>query len=373
MRIDYKFVTFFASLVILNVVGMEKELTQNEEKAYSVNDLENPIQFYKNGTVGLSDLKLTSLEGIEKLEYAAPGYQRVIEWVFASQNMLADISVLTKLRNLSRIFISNNFIKELPNLSSMTSLHELTINANQIKSLMNEGNEFLLPSSLECLCINNNELDSIPDSFAVLTNLTFLAARNNNITTITTFLAALKKLNMVFLSYNKLPELPDTITEIGISTSIFANQYDFSHNLLNKLPENIGDISKNQRAFLFLQSNKLKQIPISIGNLHNLSRLDLSNNDLNRLPDEIGNCTELRILTLNNNKLDKLPESITKLINLQDLQIMDNPNLQTKVSKMLYTFLCALDAKGALHCGNPIAKQPAIPTEIRRTIYEYVS
>ena len=70
----------------------------------------------------------------------------------------------------------------------------------------------------------------------------------------------------------------------------------------------------------------------SIGELKNLSSLNLWNNKLERLPKSIGELKNLSSLNLWNNKLERLPESIKKLAStLEKLDLVKNPVLDNQV------------------------------------------
>ena len=49
-----------------------------------------------------------------------------------------------------------------------------------------------------------------------------------------------------------------------------------------------------------------------IGNLKNLTQIDVSENQLEHLPEEIGGLTSLTDFILSQNQLDYLPEGISK-------------------------------------------------------------
>lgn len=66
----------------------------------------------------------------------------------------------------------------------------------------------------------------------------------------------------------------------------------------------------------------LKELPEEIGNLTNLTELDLSKNKLTSLPKEIGNLTNLTKLNLSTNRqLRNLPKEIGNLTNLTELHL----------------------------------------------------
>ena len=71
---------------------------------------------------------------------------------------------------------------------------------------------------------------------------------------------------------------------------------------------------------LYLQNNKLKQLPSSIGSLKNLQTLNLSHNSLKDLSAVISGCVNLRTLDLRNNpKLKQIPKEIAHLKCLETL------------------------------------------------------
>lgn len=103
-----------------------------------------------------------------------------------------------------------------------------------------------------------------------------------------------------------------------------VDELDLSCNLIQKLPDNIGDFSSLR--WLDLHSNKLGSVPESIGNLVGLTHLNLSNNRLTSagLPSTLGFPTSLKSLNLGMNQLDTLPPTIVALDSLQELGLFDN-------------------------------------------------
>ncbi|XP_028278517.1 leucine-rich repeat-containing protein 18 [Parambassis ranga] len=103
-----------------------------------------------------------------------------------------------------------------------------------------------------------------------------------------------------------------------------VDELDLSRNLIQELPDNIGNFSSLK--WLDLHSNKLKSLPESIGNLVGLTHLNFSNNNLTAvgLPPALGHLTNLRSLNLGMNQLDALPPTLRALDNLQELGLFDN-------------------------------------------------
>ncbi|KAE8148306.1 glucose-repressible alcohol dehydrogenase transcriptional effector [Aspergillus avenaceus] len=76
---------------------------------------------------------------------------------------------------------------------------------------------------------------------------------------------------------------------------------------------------------LYLNHNKLKVLPSTIGHLRKLEHLDLSGNDLTELPEEIGMLTSLKKLYLFDNNIRTLPYEMGYLYRLDTLGIEGNP------------------------------------------------
>ncbi len=103
------------------------------------------------------------------------------------------------------------------------------------------------------------------------------------------------------------------------------------NNLVGEIPNEIGNLSNI--SLLNLQANQLSIIPPKIGDLTNLSVLRLNSNQLSELPPEIGDLTNLSVLYLNSNQLSELPPKIGDLTNLSDLNL-DNNQLSQIPSEM---------------------------------------
>ncbi|XP_035520076.1 leucine-rich repeat-containing protein 18 [Morone saxatilis] len=103
-----------------------------------------------------------------------------------------------------------------------------------------------------------------------------------------------------------------------------VDELDLSRNLIQKLPDNIGNFSSLRG--LDLHSNRLESVPESIGNLVGLTHLNLSNNRLTSagLPSTLGFLSSLKSLNLGMNQLDTLPSTMVALESLQELGLFDN-------------------------------------------------
>ncbi|XP_023266359.1 leucine-rich repeat-containing protein 18 [Seriola lalandi dorsalis] len=103
-----------------------------------------------------------------------------------------------------------------------------------------------------------------------------------------------------------------------------VDELDLSRNLIQKLPDNIGNFSSLR--WLDLHSNKLESVPETISNLVGLTHLNVSNNRLTSagLPSTMGLLTSLKSLNLGMNQLDTLPTTMAALGNLQEIGLFDN-------------------------------------------------
>ncbi|MEM7535202.1 MAG: leucine-rich repeat domain-containing protein [Chloroflexota bacterium] len=118
-------------------------------------------------------------------------------------------------------------------------------------------------------------------------------------------------------SNNLTGALPAAIGDLGNLTSL-----DLGPNQLSSIPTEIDNLSN--LTTLYLYSNQLSSIPTEIGNLSNLTTLYLSSNQLSSIPTEIGNLSNLTRLSLDNNQLSSIPTEIGNLSELALLYLNQN-------------------------------------------------
>ncbi|QUY41229.1 COR domain-containing protein [Acaryochloris marina] len=107
-------------------------------------------------------------------------------------------------------------------------------------------------------------------------------------------------------------------TTLNLECSWFANDSE----KLTELPESMGQLSQLQE--LNLSSNQLTTLPESMGQLSQLQELKLSSNQLTTLPEWLGQLSQLQVLYLDSNQLTTLPEWLGQLSQLQVLYLDSN-------------------------------------------------
>ena len=94
-------------------------------------------------------------------------------------------------------------------------------------------------------------------------------------------------------------------------------------NLFNVLIAN-----KEKLYNLYLYGTGITEIPKSIGQLSNLTILNLIDNKIEQLPDELCALKKIQILSLSNNKITNLPESIGVMKTLKWIDLRDNKRIE---------------------------------------------
>ncbi|MBD2141376.1 leucine-rich repeat domain-containing protein [Anabaena sp. FACHB-1250] len=211
--------------------------------------------------------------------------------------------------------LSNNQLTTLPEaIAQLSNLTVLYLSDNQLTRLPEAIAQL---SNLTGLDLSNNQLTRLPEAIAQLSNLTGLYLINNQLTRLPEAIAQLSNLTGLYLSNNQLTTLPEAIAQLSNLTGL-----DLSNNQLTTLPEAIAQLS-NLRE-LDLSYNQLTTLPEAIAQLSNLTGLGLSNNQLTTLPEAIAQLSNLKGLNLRNNQLTRLPEAIKQLSQLEKLDLRGN-------------------------------------------------
>ncbi|XP_017754325.1 PREDICTED: leucine-rich repeat-containing protein 28-like [Eufriesea mexicana] len=121
----------------------------------------------------------------------------------------------------------------------------------------------------------------------------------------------------IYLKWNKLTTLPPWIVELVNVTNLYVYE-----NFIKEIPLELCQM--NQLTVLDLSANKLEQISPCIRNLVSLKCLFLNQNLINKLPIEMNQMLNLEILSICGNRFVALPEWIGSLPKLKELNADNN-------------------------------------------------
>lgn len=88
------------------------------------------------------------------------------------------------------------------------------------------------------------------------------------------------------------------------------------------LPDSIGNW--DELSALYLEWNRIAEIPASFSQLTNMQSLYISNNRIQSLPEDFDNLSNLYLLDAGYNELDSIPQSFCNLDNLTYLWLFNN-------------------------------------------------
>eukprot|EP00405_Crypthecodinium_cohnii_P012379 CAMPEP_0206428256 /NCGR_PEP_ID=MMETSP0324_2-20121206/5541_1 /ASSEMBLY_ACC=CAM_ASM_000836 /TAXON_ID=2866 /ORGANISM="Crypthecodinium cohnii, Strain Seligo" /LENGTH=899 /DNA_ID=CAMNT_0053893719 /DNA_START=39 /DNA_END=2738 /DNA_ORIENTATION=- len=128
-------------------------------------------------------------------------------------------------------------------------------------------------------------------------------------------------LRALWLDGNKLQELPK---EIG--RCAFLERLHLADNQLTSLPEEVGEL-RSLKA-LNVSRNKLSALPSQLGRCTLLESLWLAGNPLTELPDSFRTLSSLKMLWATDTQLECLPDCTGSWMMLEQLQLMNNPCLK---------------------------------------------
>jgi len=230
---------------------------------------------------------------------------------------------------------------------------------------------------LEELDLSMSNLGSLPQWIGDFKNLAKLNLELNELTSLPDSIGNLKRLKEIDLSYNRLQTLPKTFCDLSsleyfrlgetnnhpVSESFDGQESWFTYipkdfgklsslkefwidcTRVTNLPKSFGGLKSLRKLsiqecisdnFFFPPSMKnltalrevsicgLDHLPDFIGELKDLTTLDISHNKLYVLPEWIGGLTNLETLNLHSTWISELPEWLTNLKKLKNLDISSN-------------------------------------------------
>ncbi|XP_020522687.1 putative receptor-like protein kinase At3g47110 isoform X2 [Amborella trichopoda] len=280
--------------------------------------LPNIKGLYLGGTIPPSLGNISTLEEIWL-------YENLIHGSIPDEiGLLSGITILN--------FHANNFTGPIPSsLFNMSSLIYLVLYSNDFSGSLPTNMGSMLPNLEELYLWSNQLSGQIPSSLYNASKLTVLELQKNQFNgPVPTSLGHLTALKVLKLNSNHLengPVSPNLSFIDSLTNCTFLEYLQLGDNLFaGFLPDSIGNLSNNLKTFTLNGCHIKGSIPASIGNLQNLTGLDLSGNSISgRLPSEISRLHKIGALLLYGNKLEgSIPTEFGQLQSLLYLYLNDN-------------------------------------------------
>ena len=183
-----------------------------------------------------------------------------------------------KLTNITTMSLDNCQLSCIPDsISKLVDLKRLYCCSNALVDLPLGLKSCI---RLKELCIDENSIVELPDIFGQMRNLCLVEAQGNKLVSIPDSLLSRQKLRVLDLTGNNLTAL--------------------------------GELKSTQLTELFLDDNKLDGTKMEwLGNMDNLTKLEISSNKLTTLPSSMTKIKTLKLLNVSNNrKLTALPQGL---------------------------------------------------------------
>ncbi|GBN24731.1 Leucine-rich repeat-containing protein 7 [Araneus ventricosus] len=216
---------------------------------------------------------------------------------------------------MEEICLKSENLVEVPDSVLKSSCQILNLDFNDIVTIPSELCENLL--DLVSLSINGNMLKTLPVNIGLLTQLTELYLKENDLIELPESFAHLKHLRKLHVTGNKLKTFPRYLHSLDSLTELIADE-----NNIESLPNTFGELKC--LSHLSLSYNSIECLPDNFGNLYNLKELDLSNNNLKNLPESFQCLPSLEVLDLTNNKIYSLPRICQSSRTLKKLLMSQN-------------------------------------------------
>ncbi|KAH7321009.1 putative cell morphogenesis protein Sog2 [Stachybotrys elegans] len=122
------------------------------------------------------------------------------------------------------------------------------------------------------------------------------------------------------LSRKNIQKLPEEVVDIVKNE---LERLALSHNQLTTLPARFSECTSLR--YLNIRGNQLKEFPMALCDLKSLEILDLGRNQLRVLPPDIVRLTSLKVLSVPKNQIRELPVCLAEMGSLQVLKYEENP------------------------------------------------
>lgn len=124
----------------------------------------------------------------------------------------------------------------------------------------------------------------------------------------------------VNLSHKNIQKLPDEVVDI-IKDQL--ERLALSHNKLTAFPARFSECTSLR--YLNVRNNRITDFPLPLCDLKSLEILDLGRNQLRVLPPEIVKLTSLKVFAVQKNQIRELPLCLADMVSLQMIKLEGNP------------------------------------------------
>jgi Leucine-rich repeat (LRR) protein len=204
-------------------------------------------------------------------------------------------------------------------------------------------------TELETLVVYHNALKKYPDELFSMKKLKYLDISGSNFDSVPPEIVRLRSLTTLHVAGCYQDRLKSIPLEIGNLDSLQVLDLRFNTNL-HLLPNSMGNLKALR--WLRLGFCHLDSIPPDIGTLSNLLYLELEYNNLFTIPFSLNKFSQLSILSLSYNKIAQLPDGIGNLRNLNRLYLENN------LLSSLPDSIVILDGVFCTVGGNRLCNQP---------------
>ncbi|XP_062502843.1 leucine-rich repeat-containing protein 40-like [Corticium candelabrum] len=201
---------------------------------------------------------------------------------------------------------------QLPELGSI--LVTLNLSNNRLTGLPDDLSNLCC---VEELFLQYNCLMKLPESIGCMTRLYELDVKNNRLVALPASIGNLTCLAILNTTNNVLTSVPPSLGRV-----IKLQELCLHSNRLKDLPENVCKLKDLES--LYLGENRLECLPFKIGHFRQMTEMDVSGCELRQLPNSICDCVSLKKLWVCSNRLMGLPAQMGRLVNLKELHVRRN-------------------------------------------------
>ncbi len=228
----------------------------------------------------------------------------------------------TSKKPIYRLDLSHQNLLEAPEkIEELAHLKMLNLSANVGLNLEEFFEKISNPERIEILILDSLQLTVVPQNIKRFTHLKHLSLNNNPKADFNAIFKTVNTLPITFvnLQNNALKELPPAIGDLKDITHINLS-YNRLHSgqvytILTMLPK---------LNSLWLNHNQFTELPPEIGQLSSLRNLYIEHNALTDLPEEITGLSKVWVLHAGHNQFKEIPTALSRMKILLLLHINNN-------------------------------------------------